>query len=400
MKDRTVTNQTSVSTTMESDHTRVWFVAGAALSFSILGALSRAPGIGAIANYSGIVAGICFALFYVLLNIKNARVRLAELACFSALVLAVPVALLQAQGPFDVAGNFIRAFFLILAVIFWRVRDIDTEQLIPQLNRAFWKVAVITTIFIIAMRAGGVRLSGDHHVPALIFLFAVALSRGRALPIVVVLMMAVVSGKEATYLAILGIVVAFAILSGWWKSGTLLFVIFLIFALSPANPVILGLIALGGNFTRLAEFLSLLALGQFDDDLLTLISSNRYLEYQSVFQNWADNGIPFFGRGLGATVLVELGWANEFVERSTLHNSFMVIFHTTGLIGLTFVAHYVFVPLWRLRKSAPEIVLLMVGYIIYAFFSNTLLQAPSLVFSLALAKRLSEIQATARKSRA
>lgn len=403
MSDGTTLPQTAMTAPgtshVASDRTRVWFVAGAALSYSLLGVLSHTPGIGAIANYSGIVAGISFTIAYVLLNLKNVRLRLAELVYFLALSLAVPFALLQSQSALDVVGNFIRASFLIAAVLFWRERNIEIERLIPQLYSAFWRVAVIVTLFTIAMRVAQVPIGKANHVPVLIFLFAVALSRWRIMQVIVLLAMVIVSGKDTAYLAILAIAATFVLMRGKLTFGILLFLIFIVFALSPANPVILSLNALGGNFARVSEFLLLVTTYQFDEDLLNLILSNRYLEYVSVFQDWADNGIPFLGRGLGATVLVELGWANEFVERSTLHNSFLVIFHTTGFFGLSFVFYYVFIPAWRLRKIQPEVVLAVVGCVVYALFSNTLLQAPSLVFTFALAKRLSEISYMDRKLR-
>lgn len=380
----------AASAVLASNNTRVWFVAGAAFSYSLFGVVSRAPGVGTIANYSAIVVGIVFALVFVFLNHQNTRLRLAELVFFFALVVAAPHALLLSQDPIDVIGNFIRASFLLVAVIFWRGCYIDSQQLIPKLYSAFWKVAVVATFFSVVAREAGISLRGADHVPVLVFLFAIAFFNRRIGPLLAIIAMAVVTGKNANFPAMLCIVIAHGLFNRRMTFGFLLLLVLLVFAFSPVIPLIFGLQTFGGNLAPLGEFIALLKTGSIDDRTLAIITSNRSNEYLSVFQDWADHGIPFFGRGLGATVLVDLGWSSEVVERSTLHNSFLVVFQTTGIFGLFFVAYYVFTPTWRLRKVEPEIVLTVVGYVVYAFFSNTLLQAPSLVFCLALAKRLSE----------
>ncbi|WP_417250204.1 hypothetical protein [Celeribacter sp.] len=372
------------------DRLRAWWVAAASFGYAFFEVLSRDPHIGTFANYAGILSGFVFAISYVIAHPQMVRVRRTELMVLAFLLLALPMALGQAQNPLDIAGNLMRALFLLLAVVFWRTHSIDLAQVIHHLYRALWVVVVAVVAFIILARASGMTMPAAHHVPAIIFLFSIALFKGRRLPVFALLVMAIITGKEATYLALLSVTGAYLLLRQRLIIGLLVLALVGVFAVAPVNPIIYGLNALGGNFARLADFLTSLTTGHFDDELLTQITSNRYLEYLSVFQDWRDQGVPYFGRGLGATVLVEVGWANEWIERSTLHNSFLVIFHTTGVFGAAFAMHYVISPLWRIRKQAPEITLVCVGCVVYALFSNTMLQAPTLVFSLALAKRISE----------
>jgi hypothetical protein len=280
---------------------------------------------------------------------------------------------------------------LILAVIFWRAHDIRFGTIVNDFYKAFWLVAIFLVFFVIFARLTGFSPKTAVHVPVCIFLYVVALCRCRAWHIPIILIMVYIFNKESTYVSLAIVTALYFLKQNKFAISIICFGTFLLFALAPVNPVIYALQALGGNYEKLAVILDLALNGAFDETIVNDILSNRYVEYTSVFRQWERDGIPFFGYGLGAVFEVKLPhMGGVILERSTIHNSYIVIFHATGWFGILYLIHYIFIPLSRLRRQNPEIFLIAIGYLSYALFSNSLLQEPSIVFVLALLHKISE----------
>jgi hypothetical protein len=392
-----ISSRVGINDSTSRESLRVLVVSVSAFAYSFCGVFSSLPGLGLYINYAGIVVGFVFVSIYLLINFNAVRLQRADITFYVLLICGFLYTLTTSQDLLDILGNFIRVSFLLFAVIFWRVSTFDIKKLIDQLYDAFFRVSIIITLLILIIRCMNIPISGAIHLPVILFLFPFALYKRRYAHLLLIIAMSIISAKQALLFAIVAQFIFYISRNYLLKTAVLLYLFTLILFFFPLDQYLIFLDSLGGTFSRLSDFLMQYFSGVTDTDILNKLSSNRYLEYQSVFQDWSDYGIPFLGRGLGATVSVQLGWLGYSVSRSTLHNSFLVVFQTSGLIGIVFLLYYIFLPVWRTRKYLNELFVVLIGILVYSFFSNTLFQAPSIVFTLALAKNLSELHNSKNK---
>jgi len=367
------------------------YVAFTVLISSLLDISARLPQVPDITKYFALYFGIAAILLFMLPYLNRIKFRGLELAIIAILTVLVPFSLLQNQNMGDVVGNYLRYLFPILAIWFWSIGSLNSDRLIKALYSSLWVVAIILVGFYYGLKVTGLIRPSPQHFTVLIFLFAVAIKNNYYKHLIILIGMALISGKEAIYLAIL-----LMFIMNIFFNGRFLLVIPLLIALIAqvflgGNIFLWGLEQLnnmGGNASRLSDLLMNSNLTNFDERTLNSITSNRYQEYKSIWLDWSENGIPFLGRGLGSTVLVYMGFSGEFIERSTLHNSFIVVFQTLGIAGLIYIWIYFISSIFRLVKISKTLLLAQIGILCYALFSNTLLTSPTMVLISAVSWQL------------
>jgi len=225
----------------------------ACLFFSFTAEVRGVPG---FFNYLAIFFGLVPVTLHLLFKPSQARIGVVELIIFAILVVLVPVAFFNNQSPTDVFGNFLRYLFLILAVSFWRANIVDLDDMLDDLYSILWKVVLFAVVYMVALRTVGLISGSAQHVPAIIFLFAYALRKGKFSHVALLVVLALVSGKESLYISIATMIGIELLYRRVWWAGALMLVFGLMFFGLGTNPVFYVLDLMGGNFQRVGVFLS------------------------------------------------------------------------------------------------------------------------------------------------
>ena len=346
---------------------------------SALDVLANSPSVPLLVNYFGIYIGIVPAAFFLATHLRHIEIRAIDLLVLAVLTALVPVAFQLSQLPLNIFGNYLRFLYPIIAVWFWSASRVPADELVAALYPALWKATLAAVVLYIAFTATGVANRPAQHFPELLFLFAVTLRERRYLHLFAIVVLSVISAKESLYVALVAMIAANAFLRRQWAAVFVLTAFVLVIQIWNFNPIFYVLYELGGNFARAADVMTDALYYGVNERELDAVVSNRVSEYISIWQDWMDHGVPWLGRGLGGTVMVTLGYAGIAVERSTLHNSFLVAFHTLGLGGAYFLWRYYLSTAVRIANVSPTLFVAQVGILAYALFSNTLMTKPAMV---------------------
>jgi hypothetical protein len=197
------------------------------------------------------------------------------------------------------------------------------------------------------------------------------------------------TGKEAGIIAIIAVIgVHYFIRNILYASLLLLFCIFIfiniesIFTLFEKSNI--------SKIEKIGKLGILLIERNFNDQLLNLVTTNRWSEYKSLFEVWQNQGTPILGYGLGHVIDVFLYHKNDYIERSTFHNSLIVLYHKMGIFGVFLILYYFFSMLLQ-RKRSNIYTYIAFGFLSYCLFNYSLLQAPSIILIVGMFHRAKEV---------
>lgn len=351
------------------------------------------PGLNQFSMYFAITVSFAFSLL-LFLHI-NQYIKIHKYIFCMTLIIAIIVAIYRQNDIASIAGDFLRLCTLLFILLSLKTKPkFDYEEF---LNLSLRYIICITTIIIFLkymlvfnfnLRNVGIEL------PCIALGMGISLSLRNWYKFSFLVILGILSGKEASLIACAGLL-CFLMIYRFASLRNILMTTVSFFFLYYISPYVLEYIDVNGS-KKLRSIVALIyALFdlKIDDGLLNLVTSNRWSEYRSVFDYWSNNGYPVLGYGIGAEVPIYIDHRNVYETRSTLHNSFLALYHKFGVFGL-FLSIYLF------RKTAANIKLFlpMLGVFIYCSFNYSLLQDAGIFcfFAVASSKLLNRASLSGR----
>jgi len=358
--------------------------------FSGLGTLAKLPYINNSVAYVAIFFGILPTTLVCIFFAKQLKIKKIDLAFFVVLIFYTTLSIMYNNNIIDVIADFYRFLFLFICLVLFNSIEANYDILLYNIYKyLLYSVIVVVSLYILLYIL---------HLPVKTVHFILILPllsyfcyKDRWISVFILCVVAAFFSKGALFLGYAAIIFTSILINKNLKTKIYmmiitLFLFFCLFIFSASNWTIF-VHFLGSSDLPLVELSRQLLTGNLNESLLNTVSSNRWSEYQSIFNDWSENGVPYTGRGLGSVVNVQLAWSGEVVERSTIHNSYLALFHKLGLISIIFIYLYFLAPTiryWNDGFFGP----LAVGILIYCFFSFSIVQAPTVILIFAAMNRI------------